>query len=134
MIGQPEWCDRMVESLMIGSMGSTEALSFLRRRPNKAVILGGDRVDFQLVALDTSTNLMILTGNIQPSPRVIDRAEERRVPILVVSDDTLTTVERAEQLFGRVRFHEPAKLQRFTSLMDEHFDFERMYKALGVQR
>jgi hypothetical protein len=132
MIGQPEWCDRMVESLMIGSMGSAEALSFLRRRPNKAVILGGDRVDFQLVALDTSTNLLILTGNIQPSPRVIDRAEERRVPILAVPDDTLTTVERAEQLFGRVRFHEPAKMQRFTSLMDEHFDFERLYKALGV--
>jgi hypothetical protein len=134
LIGQQEWCDKMVESLMIGSMGSEEALSFLRRRANKAVIIGGDRVEFQLVALETSTNLLILTGNIQPSLRVINRADERQVPILVVPDDTLTTVERAEQLFGRVRFHQPIKLQRFSSLMDEHFDYERLYVALGLQQ
>ncbi len=133
LIGEREWCKRMVETLMIGSMGAQEALSFLRRKPNKAVIVGGDRADFQLVALETSTNLLILTGNVRPAMPVINRAEERQVPILVMPDDTLTTAERAEQLFGRVRFHEPAKLQRFTSLMDEHFDYERLYSALGIR-
>jgi BioD-like phosphotransacetylase family protein len=114
-------------------MGSEQALSFLRRKANKAVVVGGDRIDFQLMSLETSTNLLILTGNIQPSLRVIDRAEERQVPILVVPDDTLTTVERAEQLFGRVRFHQPAKLQRFTDLLDQHFDFDRLYAALELK-
>ncbi len=133
LIGHPEWGDKMVESLMVGSMGSEEALSFLRRRPNKAVIVGGDRVAFQQMALETNTNLLILTGNIQPSNRVINMADERQVPILVVPDDTLTTVERAEQLFGRVRFHQPAKLQRFMNLLDERFDYDRLYKALDIR-
>jgi hypothetical protein len=133
LIGQPEWCDKTVEALMVGSMGSEQALSFLRRKANKAVVVGGDRIEFQLVSLETSTNLLILTGNIQPSLRVIDRAEERQVPILVVPDDTLSTVERAEQLFGRVRFHQPAKLQRFTDLLDQHFDFDRLYAALELK-
>lgn len=132
LIGRPEWGDKTIENLLVGSMGSGEALSYLRRKANKAVIIGGDRVDFQLVALETSTNMLILTGNIRPSPRVLDRAEDREVPVLVVPEDTLTTVERAEQLFGRVRFHQPAKLQRFTSLLDEHFDYDRLYQSLDM--
>jgi hypothetical protein len=35
-------------------------------------------------------------------------------------------------LFGRVRFHQPAKLQRFMNLLDERFDYDRLYKALGI--
>lgn len=133
-IGDQEWREKMVETLMIGSMGSESALSRLRRRPNKVVITGGDRIDMQLVSLETSTSMMILTGNIQPSLQVLHRAEEREVPILVVTDDTMTTVEHAEQLFGRVRFHEPAKLERFTDLMAAHFDFDRLYRALQLEK
>lgn len=133
-IGQPAWCDKMIETLMVGSMSADTALSYLRRRPNKAVIVGGDRIDFQLIALETSTNLLILTGNVRPSLNVIDRAEEREVPILVVSEDTMSTVERAEQLFGRVRLNQPDKLQRFTGLMDEFFDYSRLYKALELKK
>jgi hypothetical protein len=132
LIGQPEWCSKMVESLMIGSMGSDMALSFLRRRANKAVIIGGDRIDFQLVALETSVNLLILTGNIRPSMQVLGRAEEREVPILVVPEDTLSAVEKAEQLFGHVPFNQPEKLERFTTLMDEHFNYGRLYHHLGL--
>jgi hypothetical protein len=132
LIGKPEWGDKMIEALMIGSMGSDAALSFLRRKANKAVIIGGDRVDFQLMALETSTSLLILTGNIRPSMRVLDQAEERQVPILVVPDDTLSAVEKAEQLFGHVPFHQPEKLERFTRLLDEHFNYGRLYSALGL--
>jgi hypothetical protein len=133
-IGQREWCDSMVESLVIGSMNPQSALSYLRRRPNKAVVTGGDRVDFQLVTLETNTNLLILTGGVQPSLRVVDQAEERRVPILVVPDDTLSAVEKAEQLFGRVRFNQPIKLQQFIDLMDKHFAYDRLYDAIGLKR
>ncbi len=133
-IGSPDWRNKMVESLMIGAMGTQAGLSFFRRRANKAVITGGDRPDLQLVALETSTNALILTGNIRPSHSVLTRAEEREVPIIVVPDDTLTTVERAEQLFGRVRFHQHAKLQHFSQLMDKHFNYQRLYQTLGLDK
>lgn len=133
-IGNRQWSDRFVDSLMIGAMGSDAGLSYFRRRTNKAVITGGDRVDLQLVALETSTSALILTGNIRPSPRVLDLAEERQVPLIVVPDDTLSTVERAEELFGHIRFHQAVKMQRFTELMTNHFDFKRLYQALGVAK
>ncbi|NTU80367.1 MAG: phosphotransacetylase family protein [Chloroflexales bacterium] len=132
LIGQRAWCTRTIESLMIGAMGADASLSFFRRRANKAVITGGDRSDLQLAALETSTSALVLTGNFRPSPQVIDRAEERQVPIILVPDDTLATVDRAERLFGRVRFHKANKLQRFAEMLDEHFNFERLYEAMGL--
>jgi BioD-like phosphotransacetylase family protein len=132
LIGRRELCARTVESLMIGAMGADASLAFFRRRANKAVITGGDRSDLQLAALETDTSVLVLTGNIRPGPAVVDRAEERGVPLILVPDDTLTTVDRAERLFGRVRFHKDAKLRRFGELMDAGFHYERLYEALGL--
>lgn len=133
VVGHARGDDQLIESLMIGAMGADASLSFFRKRPNKAVITGGDRTDLQLMALETSTNALILTGNFRPASQVIDRADERNVPLLMVSYDTLTAVERVEGLFGHVRFQQQAKLERFINLMDERFDWARLYSALGLE-
>jgi hypothetical protein len=133
-IGSPEWRDNIIESIMIGAMGTESGLSFFRRRANKAVFTGGDRIDLQLVALETSTSVLVLTGNIRPPIGVLTRADERGVPIIVVPEDTFSAVERAEQLFGRVRFRQHSKFHRFTELMEQHFDFERLYGTLGLRK
>jgi BioD-like phosphotransacetylase family protein len=132
LIGSPSWSNKIVEHLVIGAMGVEAALSFFRRRPNKAVFTGGDRSDLQLAALETSTSALVLTGNIRPAPAVVDRAAERRTPILLAADDTLTAVERAEEIFGRVRFKQAAKIERFTALLDQSFDFTELYGQLGL--
>lgn len=110
MIGRPEWCERQVEHLVIGAMGSAAALSHFRRRANKVVITGGDRADLQLAALETSTSALVLTGSIRPPATVLDKAEEQQVPVIIVSDDTLTTVERSERVFGHIRFKQASKM------------------------
>jgi BioD-like phosphotransacetylase family protein len=132
LIGPDTWGARLVEHLMIGAMGSEVALAHFRRRSNKAVITGGDRTDLLLAALETSTSALVLTGNLRPDARVTDKAEERQVPIILVADDTMTTVDRAEQVFGHIRFKQAAKIQRFTALLDQHFDFQRLYDKLGL--
>lgn len=132
LIGNPEWSNHLVEHMMIGAMGAESALSHFRRRANKAVITGGDRGDLQLAALETSTSVLVLTGNVRPMPNVLDRAEERSVPIIVVPDDTSTTVERAERVFGHIRFKQTAKVERFTSMIDQQFDFARLYDQIGL--
>ena len=43
-------------------------------------------------------------------------------------------MDRAESLFGRVRFHQTAKLARFIELMDANFDFARLYQSLGMTK
>jgi hypothetical protein len=134
LIGPAEWSTKLVENLMIGAMGPEMALSHFRRRANKAVITGGDRSDLLMAALETSTSALVLTGNLRPAAAVIDRAEERQVPIILVADDTMTTVDRAEQIFGHIRFKQQAKISRFTELLDRSFDFPRLYDKLGLVR
>ena len=129
-----ECSDELVEHMLVGAMSVESALSYFRRKPNKAVITGGDRADIQLAALETSTRCLILTGNIYPSPAVINRAEELCVPVLLTRLDTLATIEIIENFFGKSRFQQPQKVERFSELMGEHFDFAGLYKALGVQR
>jgi BioD-like phosphotransacetylase family protein len=127
-----EAADELVENLMVGAMSVDSALSYFRRLPNKAVITGGDRPDVQLAALETSTKAVILTGNLQPSPLIVSRAAEIGVPMILVKQDTLSTVEAISSFFGRTRLHQPRKLERFRELMAERVDLESLYADLGV--
>jgi len=130
----PDHGDDLVEMMMVGAMSVDSALSYFRRQANKAVITGGDRVDIQLAALETSTTCLILTGDLRPNPLILTRAEEQCVPILLVRGDTMTTVRCAEDLFGRARFRQTSKIERFEALLDAHFDFLRFYQALSMAR
>jgi BioD-like phosphotransacetylase family protein len=126
--------DELVEHLLVGGMGADAALSYFRHKPHKAVIAGGDRTDLLLAALETSTRCLILTGNIYPSPAVLNSAEEQHVPVLLCSLDTMSTVDVAEDYFERSRFQQPQKIEMFTALLEKYLDFELLYKALGVSR
>ncbi len=124
----------LVEYLMVGAMSVDSALTYFRRKPNKAVITGGDRPDIQLAALETSTKCLILTGNLQPSPIILGRAEEVGVPVILVKYDTLSTVEIIERFFGKTRFHQEKKLFRFERMLDERFDFDTLYRVLRLRK
>jgi BioD-like phosphotransacetylase family protein len=125
--------DELVEQLMVGAMSVDSALTYFRRKPNKAVITGGDRPDIQLAALETSTRCLILTGNLRPSPIIVGRAEEVGVPMILVRQDTLSAVETIERYFGKTRFHQEKKVQRFEEMLEDRFDYERLYSALGLE-
>jgi BioD-like phosphotransacetylase family protein len=124
--------DELVEHLMVGAMGVDSALTYFRRKPNKAVITGGDRPDIQLAALETSTKCLILTGNLRPSPIILGRAEEVGVPMILVRQDTLSAVEVIERFFGKTRFHQQKKVERFEEMLADRFSFDILYGALGL--
>ncbi|HEY64177.1 MAG TPA: phosphotransacetylase family protein [Caldilineae bacterium] len=126
--------ETLVENVMVGAMNVDSALSYFRRTPNKAVITGGDRADIQLAALETSTRCLILTGNIMPNPMILTRAEEAGVPVLLCQQDTLTAVEIVEGYFGRSRFQQRDKIERFSKMLEERMDFDRLYEVLELKR
>jgi len=132
IICRPDLANELVENVMIGAMSVDSALTYFRRKLNKAVITGGDRPDIQLAALETSTKCLILTGNLHPSPLIISRAEESKVAIILVKHDTMTTVQLTEQAFGKTRFHQEKKIERFERMLAEFFDFRRLYRAIGL--
>ena len=130
----PDKKDVLIERLIVGAMSVDQALPRIRRVSGaKAVITGGDRTDMQLVALETATRCLILTGHLRPQPEVLRRAEETGVPVLLVRESTMETVEAIEQVFGKTRLGQATKLHQFESLLADHFDFARLCEKLGLQ-
>jgi len=125
--------DVLVENLMVGAMSAEQALPRMRRIPGtKAVITGGDRADIQLASLETATQCLILTGHLRPVPEVLRRAEEVGVPVLLVRKNTMETVDAIDDIFGKTRLGQTVKLEQFETMLEEHFDFERLYQSLGL--
>ena len=124
----------LVENLTVGAMNAEAALSRFRKQKNKAVITGGDRTDIQLAALETSTACLILTGNLRPSPLIIKQAENFRVTVILVPTNTMETVEELEQIYGKTRLGQPAKLQQFQKLLEEHVNFDRLFDILELEK
>lgn len=125
--------DALAENFMVGAMTVDSALSRLRRQQNKAVITGGDRADIQLAALETSTVVLILTGNLHPSPVVVHQAENIGVPILLVKQNTMEAVEIIDRAYGKTRLGQPEKLETFIRLIEENIHLDIIYAALGMQ-
>jgi BioD-like phosphotransacetylase family protein len=125
--------DGLIQHFIIGAMDVRSASRYFREMRDKAVITGGDRPDIQLAALQTSTKCMVLTGNLHPSPVIVDRARQIGVPIILVMDDTLTTVEKLEDVLGSIRVRESKKIDRARELFEQNVDFDRLYSAIGAQ-
>ncbi len=96
------------------------------------MITGGDRSDIQIAALETPTRCLILTGELRPRHTVLARAEELGVPVLLVAEDTLTTVATIENLLGKLRVREPRKAEHAVEQFETHLDLPRLDAALGL--
>jgi hypothetical protein len=125
--------DGLIEHFLIGGMQVDRALEYIRKARNNAVIVGGDRADIQLAAIEAATQCLILTGNLYPNEIVISRAELRGVPIVVVRDDTYSVAKKVEELSRKLRLREKEKVYSGITLVEEKVHFERLYHALGIK-
>ena len=122
--------DRLVEDVVVGAMTIESALGYLRRSPNKALITGGDRADIALAALETSTSALILTGGLYPDVKVIARAAEREVPVLLVHYDTYTTLERCADISRRIRPEDHHSIELAVENVEKYVDWNAILKAM----
>ena len=127
-----EAAQELVENFVVGAMGVESALRHFRQSPRKCVITGGDRSDIQLAALETPTRCLILTGHLHPSHTVVARAQELGVPVVLVREDTVTTVTTIERLVGKQRVRQPQKIDHALAECEAHLDLATLDSALGL--
>jgi BioD-like phosphotransacetylase family protein len=116
----------LVERYLVGAMTQETAIRYLRRTPKKAVIAGGDRPDIALAALETDTSALILTGNLHPNVRVLSKAKEKGVPIILVSYDTYTTVDMVRDVTGKIRGGDKKRINEAKRLASEYVDWKEL--------
>lgn len=126
--------DWLVERFSIGAMNLEHALPYLKKIRNKAVIVGGDRPEIILAALETSTKCIILTGGLYPNEMIISKGEEKGVPMISVKEDTYTVVDRVESIMGRLHIKDRRKVERGAELVEKNLDFELLCEKLALKR
>lgn len=122
--------DLLVEEVIIGAMTMESALQYLRRAANKAVVIGGDRADLALATLETSTSALILTGGLYPDVKVISRAAEKGVPVILVHNDTYTTIERLSEVSRRIKPDDSTAINTAVENIERHCDWQSIISSL----
>jgi BioD-like phosphotransacetylase family protein len=110
-----------LDRLMIGTVASDAATPYFGNRDRKCVITRYDKTDIQLAALQTDTELLLLTGGGQPSPYLLDRVQGYRddISVLLAEDETVDVMRQLEGLYGVSRFDGAGKMMRAAELLDE---------------
>lgn len=124
--------ERMVESFLIGTMQVENFMTYFRKSSNSAVIVGGDRADVQLVAIEGNCSCLILTGNLYPNDIILSRADTLNVPIIMVRDDTYTVAKKMEQMLGRHKLRDTIKIRQASQIVSDNLDFDAIRAALGI--
>jgi BioD-like phosphotransacetylase family protein len=124
--------DGLVGNFLVGGMQVDKFITYLLKSPPAGIIVGGDRTDIQLVAIENRAKCLILSGNLYPNDIIIASAEAKGVPILVVRDDTYTVAKNVEAMAGRFRLRNREKIDHGINLVDQVFNFEKLYERLNL--
>lgn len=123
---------RSIEDFLIGTMQVENFMTYFRQHRNAAVIVGGDRTDLQLVALEGGCNSLILTGNITPSELIHSRSEALGIPVIQVTDDTYTIAKRMESILGSQKLRELNKIKLAATLFTNALDYKSLMHSLEL--
>lgn len=124
--------DKVVENFLIGTMQVENFMTHFRKNKNSAIIVGGDRSDVQLVALEGNCPCLVLTGNLYPNDIILTRSEVLNIPIVVVRDDTYTVAKKMEIILSRHKLRDVIKIRQGAQLVSSSIDFSYLKERLGV--
>jgi len=132
IISVPSKSDVVVENFLIGTMQVENFMTHFKKKKNSAVIVGGDRSDLQLVALEGKCPCLILTGNLYPNDIILTRSEVLEVPIIVVREDTYTVAKKMENILESIKLRDPIKINHGSQLVNSLIDTEAIKHGLGL--
>ncbi|MEM2028238.1 MAG: phosphotransacetylase family protein [Candidatus Bathyarchaeia archaeon] len=118
--------DRVVEAILIGAMTPESAAKYFRKVANELVITGGDRTDIILTALETDVAAIVLTGNLYPNARVFPKADDLKVPLILVPYDTYTTLQHVQKIMGRIKPKDSRRINAAVNIVKRNVDYMKI--------
>jgi uncharacterized protein len=91
--------NKKINKILVGSMSGDAATRYpLWKSENKLAITSGDRSDYIVAALESSTAGVILTNNVLPTQNLISKAADKNIPMLLVPFDTFSTAKQVDDM------------------------------------
>jgi len=126
-----EGMDKTIQTFLIGAMTMESATKYFRKATNKLVITGGDRTDVIFAALETGTSALILTGNLHPSVKILPRADDLAVPIILVPYDTFTTLQLVQKIIGKIKPKDKKRIDIAKRLFEENMEWKKILNSMN---
>jgi len=121
---------KIIKNVVIGAWSANVFLQNpVFRKENKLVITGGDRTDMILASLESDTSGIILTNNILPPSNIIYKAQERQIPLLMVSTDTYQTAKQIESLEPLLTKDDSEKVELLKQLFTKNVKMDEVLSS-----
>ncbi len=123
--------DKTIDRILVGAMTAETAMHKQETyEPNNLIITGGDRLDMILLAMETDSSAVLLTGNLVPHPRIMAKADDLAIPVLTVPMDTYKAAKHVERVEALILAEDKAKIDTAARLVEEHVDFNMLDRYL----
>ncbi|MGM0739340.1 MAG: DRTGG domain-containing protein [Bacteroidota bacterium] len=117
-----------VKNVFVGAMSTDEILrNPLFNKENKFLITSGDRTDMILAALEGDTSGILMTNNILPPSNIISRANEKNIPLLLVSMDTFNASAKFGHLETLLTKDNEEMIRMLTQLAEKYIKLDHIF-------
>ena len=120
-----EYLDRPVGAMTVGASCLNGALKIFKRVYNKIILLESSTGTPKIAGI-------LLTGNRDLPDRVMEAAEESKVPLISVKKDRFASREILEQNMSRLSSEDEDKVIHMTEMMDHDNFLNRLIGSLGI--
>jgi hypothetical protein len=133
-LNQSSQYNNLVDNVVIGAMGATNAVGFFHR--GTLVITPGDRDDIIVAAAETNAEPgrplagMILTEKLKPVNGALRVIEKAPFPVLLAEEDSYEVASRVHNLIVKTRAADTEKISVIRDLIASHVDVNKILRAM----
>ena len=128
-----KYLDKSIENFLIGGFVLDWGPEYFSTLNDVALIVRGDRPDVQLSAIQSGTvNLIIATGSKTPVEYVRNEAKKFDIPIVIVNDDTMTTIEKLSGIVKSFNFDTMKKIEFSNQVLTESLNFDSLFEIFSM--
>ncbi len=125
ILNNPEKSTDLIENLMLGSSTFDRGAAYYQRKNNKAVIVWGERPGYRKaalaalpqLALQTSTRCVVICDAAVPLPAILQKAEEKGVPLVSVPGKLPEVIIKLEKAVAATFFAQEQKISPLSSVL-----------------
>jgi BioD-like phosphotransacetylase family protein len=125
VIAGEEGLKRKVKNIFVASKSiDASANNPQFKQENKLAITSGDRSDYIVAALESSTSGIILTNNVIPPQNLISKASDLNIPMLLVPFDTYETAKQIDNAVPLLTWDDTDKILFLSELIKQNVDIQ----------
>jgi len=128
---------RRVQKVIIGAMTSNNAVAYFK--PGTLIIIPGDREDVIAAAIafsstenphDQNITGLILCGDLQPSPAILDQLKKSEIPVITSPLDSYSVASHIHSMTVKTLPGDQEKIDKIQSMIERYVEVDRLLSKL----